>query len=1476
MLERTAGGQRVSERGRSRARVDPLFLRRAAKGSALIAVAVVLVTILSSLSVGLSPQTGSPSTTFARPVLGVAPPSTSASHSSISSPTTPAVPSTESAAPSGGTHAPALAGPTGEGAAELAAAQASLRTGSGPARGVPVSCVSQGEALSASCLPAALSSPPASATPLTPALPNPAANLGFQIQGVPSGRTYAAESMTWDGADGYVLLFGGSNATGTWEGDTWTYLHGVWTELTPPVSPTGRDSTGLVYDATDNYVVLFGGYTPGSGGLLNDTWTFSNGVWTYNAYASTHGPSPRNSYDITFDAATGYVILFGGHAAPCNGNSTYQDCNDTWRYWFGEWQQLHPVRPSPPAREQSDMTYDAADGYALLFGGYGPKGIVNASMALGDTWFWNATGFGALGNWTQVKAGGVLCGTQAEGKCASGAAPPERWQLQLGFDAADNKVVLFGGYNNSVGTFGDTWTYSAGVWTHLAPTTSAYGRWGGAMTFDEADNYLVLWGGGYIWDTPVDSVWKFAAGNWTEVGPGTGPPEAYGASMAYDPVDGYVVFFGGYSPLTVSYLQQTWLYNSGVWTLAPLGPAQQPPARNYAGMTWDAGHGYILLFGGENPLVLNDTWAFVHGAWTELCASNTLKCAPPWRIGAGLAYDPTDGFPILFGGDSFSVLNDTWAWNGSTWIHEVSLTHSPSVRFFAGMTLDVADNEIVLFGGSNGSGALDDTWTLKSIAGGWTEIGNCGGPGQAGCTDSRPSNRASLIFVYDGADQVVVAAAGLYGGFGGFYEPYAYVFKAGVWYACPGYYCINGFPGWAPYIWLASGAYDPKDGYVVVRGGLVPFGQFGGNSLSRDTWVFGHLISGPPPVETPQYVNLGQTTTFQASGDGGGFGTLNFGWNGIPPGCTPPFPGAQAFSCTVTQPGMSQYYNYSVYGFYFVMDNVITDSNGWPGITTGESNLNVAPTLKTQVNSSASVADVGQVVYFGTNAVNGWGPFVYFWNGLPPGCSTISTTYDATLVKCSLGSNAVGTWLPYATVVDSTGFNALSNSLTLTVLPAPTASKITVSSVALDAGQTLSLGANPSGGTGTYTFNWTGVPSACLADSAFLSCVVPSTEVGNYDPSVILKDSVGVKFSESYSGTVVVSPDPTATALAVTNATTHPTSAVDVGQSVTFTLTSTAGSGGDTIVWIGLPTGCSPTGSAATSVSCSPTETGGFSVSARVTDSNGVSATSPVATLSVSPALTGATIGASVTTLDVGQTLTFTSGYAGGSGGITFSWSGLPAGCFSSNSATVSCSPSVAGSSTPSVTIEDSNGAVLHASVAAAIVVSAAPIASALNVTDPAGATVINVPSGTTLTFSLTTTMGSGGETIVWTGLPAGCLASGTNAVLIECAPSAAGTYVVSARVTDSNGVSSTSPSVALTITTASAAAPFATSFQVLELGLLVVLIVLAAILVLVALFRPREPRSNRGPPPPASAPVAGPTPPPPSGTDDPTDYHET
>ena len=54
------------------------------------------------------------------------------------------------------------------------------------------------------------------------------------------------------------------------------------------------------------------------------------------------------------------------------------------------WMQVSPAT-SPVARYQGSMTYDAATGTVILFGGYSSTGSY-----LGDTWSWNGT------TWTQL------------------------------------------------------------------------------------------------------------------------------------------------------------------------------------------------------------------------------------------------------------------------------------------------------------------------------------------------------------------------------------------------------------------------------------------------------------------------------------------------------------------------------------------------------------------------------------------------------------------------------------------------------------------------------------------------------------------------------------------------------------------------------------------------------------------------------------------------------------------------------------------------------------------------------------------------------------------------------------------------------------------------------------------------------------------------------------------------------------------
>ncbi len=137
-------------------------------------------------------------------------------------------------------------------------------------------------------------------------------------------------------------------------------------------------------------------------------------------------------------------------------------------------------------------------------------------------------------------------------------------------------------------------------------------------------------------------------------------------------------------------------------------------------MAYDAAASNVVLFGGQDSgvgpdNVLGDTWVWNGSTWTE----EFPAVSPPARDGATMTYDAATGNVVLFGGlpgTSYmceTCMNDTWAWNGSTWT-ELNLTNSPPARFAATMAYDAATQNVVLFGGEGDLtvGLLNDTWTL--------------------------------------------------------------------------------------------------------------------------------------------------------------------------------------------------------------------------------------------------------------------------------------------------------------------------------------------------------------------------------------------------------------------------------------------------------------------------------------------------------------------------------------------------------------------------------------------------------------------------------------------------------------------------------------------------------------------------------------------------------------------------------------------
>ena len=187
----------------------------------------------------------------------------------------------------------------------------------------------------------------------------------------PPARSYSV--MTFDGADGYVLLSGGGGATSLL-GDTWSFVGGVWTNRTGSAGPgpSPRWGGAMAYDPIDRQAIEFGGADP-TGKVLGDTWAFSQGRWS-NVTQGTP-PSARWEATMVWDNATGKILMMDG----CG--SSVCPLNDSWEYLNGHWTNgTGLASPLPPARALAAMTFDAGAARVRLFGGFG------VSSSLADTW----------------------------------------------------------------------------------------------------------------------------------------------------------------------------------------------------------------------------------------------------------------------------------------------------------------------------------------------------------------------------------------------------------------------------------------------------------------------------------------------------------------------------------------------------------------------------------------------------------------------------------------------------------------------------------------------------------------------------------------------------------------------------------------------------------------------------------------------------------------------------------------------------------------------------------------------------------------------------------------------------------------------------------------------------------------------------------------------------------------------------------
>lgn len=204
-----------------------------------------------------------------------------------------------------------------------------------------------------------------------------------------------------------------------------------------------------------------------------------------------------------------------------------------------------------------------------------------------------------------------------------------------------------------------------------------------------------VWFGGSN-GTRFNEVWeRDAGGAWTVHIPLVRPAARSGMGFAYDPVRSYCVMFGGWSASGLR--SDTWAWDGTAWTR--FNPPNSPSARWLVAAEYDHNLGGVVLFGGSDGAGTHhgDTWMWNGADWVPVATASVQ--APSPRQSAAMAFDDTRGEMVLYGGsDATGSLGETWVFDGTDWVQR-SPAHPPAPTDGANLAYHAVWRRMVMFGG---------------------------------------------------------------------------------------------------------------------------------------------------------------------------------------------------------------------------------------------------------------------------------------------------------------------------------------------------------------------------------------------------------------------------------------------------------------------------------------------------------------------------------------------------------------------------------------------------------------------------------------------------------------------------------------------------------------------------------------------------------------------------------------------------------
>ena len=310
-------------------------------------------------------------------------------------------------------------------------------------------------------------------------------------------------------------------------------------------------------------------------------------------------PSPRAYMEMTYDAESEVLVLFGGQLGDISRSDAVS--GETWIFdpSEGSWQQRTPEH-APQPLVAANAAYDSARDRVVLWGG----GTAEFHLA-NEVWSYDENS----DTWELHEA-------------ASAAAPVGRIGSEMVYDASADRFVVFGGFDPETGSYlAETWLLDMETesWTLVDSEEAPQGRNFTGLAYEPRTERVYLWGGGgplhaNVWELDTE------AGVWTqrEYSQDAPYPRNYLEVESLDDLGALLVYGGPQGTDN----DLTWLYDPSSHTWEQVA-SDGPGMRTRFAMAHAGPHG-TYLFGGqpgnEQFQYTNDLWRFdsVSMEWSEV------------------------------------------------------------------------------------------------------------------------------------------------------------------------------------------------------------------------------------------------------------------------------------------------------------------------------------------------------------------------------------------------------------------------------------------------------------------------------------------------------------------------------------------------------------------------------------------------------------------------------------------------------------------------------------------------------------------------------------------------------------------------------------------------------------------------------------------------------------------------------------------